>query len=267
MYCDDTNEKNNIIYYTMVDNPRLALHILYGKKKRLIANSDFYSWCVRVLENPTIRHLLSQFTAHLVLSFSWTRHDGGAPHAMKWTSVFCCPISGEVFPSGRLQMDGIEPAEVVFDEVTGQEVIFYDRKKMAEHAAAARAHDCIIYREATARAREGEWDPASRFGEDEPYLQDNEMRLPASARSGVLEGIDAVRARLGNHPRNLRDALQEEEEEEGEADDDYDDPTEGAAARGVAGEEVIEEYHGEAPPVAPGGEEADQFLDADDSIP
>lgn len=86
------------------------------------------------------------------------RNDGGPPHALKWTSIFLCPVTGEVFCSGRC---GEESSFQVQREAT-EVVVWYTKKTSAEHAAAARAVDC-------SRLRDGKW--CERLSHDEPYRE------------------------------------------------------------------------------------------------
>lgn len=53
-----------------------------------------------------------------------TWHDDGRPHLRRFTAVFVCPVTGEVFPSGRY---GDDPSvyELRRDEATGADVIWF----------------------------------------------------------------------------------------------------------------------------------------------
>jgi hypothetical protein len=95
------------------------------------------------------------------------RHDDGPPHALKWTSIFLCPSTGEVFPSGRY---GDVPTYVVRaapDPASSFAVVWFGKKTLAEHAAACRALDCIRFREASAASYSSSYE---RIGLDEPYM-------------------------------------------------------------------------------------------------
>jgi hypothetical protein len=52
-------------------------------------------------------------------------NDGGMPHLQKFTCIFCCPLTGEVFASGRygdpLLFD-VQP-----DEATASDVVWYSK--------------------------------------------------------------------------------------------------------------------------------------------
>ena len=73
-----------------------------------------------------------------------TWDDGNKSHVRKHTSVFTCPVTQEQFPSGTLR-DGIVSSECECSVVG--DVVYYNTKKLAEHAASARALDCFSYRE------------------------------------------------------------------------------------------------------------------------
>ena len=77
---------------------------------------------------------------------SWD--DRYEPHGHFFTSVVICPVSGEKFGCGTYGIpDGIREKEEA--SITGESttVIWYACKKDAEQAAAARALDCLSYRE------------------------------------------------------------------------------------------------------------------------
>ena len=94
--------------------------------------------------------------------------SNGDAHNMLHTSVFCDPRNGvERFTCGRLVDNGKNPPyEISSEDVDGDggavDVVWYRKKKDAEHAAAARALDCMRFRES---------DPASftRLCSDNPY--------------------------------------------------------------------------------------------------
>jgi len=68
------------------------------------------------------------------------------PHILKFTSVFTCPVTGERFRSGRYG-DAKYYSVVKEEEGSGVDVVWYSKKMMAEHGAAARALDCLALRE------------------------------------------------------------------------------------------------------------------------
>mmetsp|Transcript_10769 Transcript_10769/g.13616 ORF Transcript_10769/g.13616 Transcript_10769/m.13616 type:complete len:299 (+) Transcript_10769:59-955(+) len=118
--------------------------------------------------------------------FSW--NDNGKAHEMYWTSIFKCPVTGELFGSGQFgddrssyqirrelingvanenddgKVDGkneVEDVKDVEEELEGEQkvdecnsgvgkkvaIVWHRKKKDAEHAAAARALDCLSFRD------------------------------------------------------------------------------------------------------------------------
>lgn len=55
---------------------------------------------------------------------SW--NDGGPPHALKFTCLFVCPLTGEIFPSARYG-DSADLYVVKADEKTGADVVWYSK--------------------------------------------------------------------------------------------------------------------------------------------
>jgi len=143
-----------ILPYKTMGVPKNALSSWYGKRHKnlTIQNKYFTTW-----------------------------NDGGIPHLLKWTCLFTCPVTGEKFPSGQfgdkslyqvgLEQDGPEEKDASMMEDTTSEqhsieeketmtntrsskdttvpskVVWYNKKIAAEHAAAARAMDCLHLRE------------------------------------------------------------------------------------------------------------------------
>jgi len=117
---------------------------------------------------------------------SWS--DNGASHLLKWSSTFTCPITQEKFQSGRY---GDERFWVVKDGT-----VWYRKKMMAEHAAAARALDCFLWRESGCQDGSESW----RLCVEEPY-----------GDSMIVEEVENKKDAL--HPRDknveMRDAYRE----------------------------------------------------------
>jgi hypothetical protein len=65
---------------------------------------------------------------------SW--NDGGRPHELKFTCLFVCPLSGEVFSSGRYGTNS-DLFVVRADEATGADVIWYSKYFRV------RCHQCL----------------------------------------------------------------------------------------------------------------------------
>ena len=121
---------------------------------------------------------------------SW--HDHGMPHLLKFTAVFVCPLTGEIFPCGRHgstesyqeRTDSnasrviwystsfaallfvfcceIEIYNALMTYLFATLIFYIDKKIMAEHAAAARAYDCWSFRLDGRRS--------AFLGEDQPYF-------------------------------------------------------------------------------------------------
>mmetsp|Transcript_17499 Transcript_17499/g.24599 ORF Transcript_17499/g.24599 Transcript_17499/m.24599 type:complete len:518 (+) Transcript_17499:437-1990(+) len=78
-----------------------------------------------------------------------TWQDGEMPHIAKFTSIFLCPLTGEAWCSGRHGDNSQDPDfyQIRHDTRANVDVVWYKKKMWAEHAAAARALDCILLRE------------------------------------------------------------------------------------------------------------------------
>lgn len=108
--------------------PKAALHIVYGKapRRKVVSGDHFHSF-----------------------------HDGGPAHILRWTCIFVCPISGELFvavpyPSGGSTVIDQFPSEQNhYQPIWGR--YWFPKKLQAEHGAAAAAHDCMVYRDRIAR--------------------------------------------------------------------------------------------------------------------
>lgn len=152
-----------------IGSPKNAINGWYGQRYRggvLVSNASFITWS-----------------------------DGGLPHMLRFSSIFVCPVTGEKFPSGTrrtLSMNSAaqptpqtqpqQPTEEVIARTEktadGQDVTvnWYCKKVLAEHAAAARALDCLSFRE-----HQLEPQRALRFCEEEPYLNSDAPLLPSTA--------------------------------------------------------------------------------------
>jgi hypothetical protein len=117
--------------------PKRALNGLYGKRmgETPVTNEAFFHW-----------------------------DDNGPSHLRKYTCVFVCPESYERFAAGR---QGEEHSKFTVDEEDG--IVWYTRKKEAEHGAAARRYDCYCYRDCLARNPQAV--PKLHQGLDHPYQQ------------------------------------------------------------------------------------------------
>jgi ribonuclease D len=97
----------------IVKIPKAALHSLYqmAPRKKTISHDNYLTW-----------------------------HNGGRS-ALKWTSVFKCPLTGEGFLSGRYGSAQHSVGKGGF--------VWYSKKTWAEQAAAARCVDCLTFRDAS----------------------------------------------------------------------------------------------------------------------
>ena len=133
--------------------PKAALYTYYGKKPRRkqLNNDDYICWS-----------------------------NQGRPHELKFTAVFVCPISGEVFPSGRAGDPRFYVAEVDPNPYGfGAETIWYTKKVLAEHGAAARCLDCLVFREAMQGPGGAEAAlKLERVAAEPPYLASEAPHLP-----------------------------------------------------------------------------------------
>ena len=81
--------------------PKSELHVVYAKQfKKILSNANYHTW-----------------------------HNAVEAHQLKWTSVFVCPKTAELFLSGRYP-------GALSEQTNG--LWWYTKKTQAEHAAAAR---------------------------------------------------------------------------------------------------------------------------------
>lgn len=74
------------------------------------------------------------------------RDNGDAPHLLKWTCIFTCPLTTNRFASGQYVGADDTRFSISRDE-DDRVVVWFHTKKEAEHAAAARALDCLNFME------------------------------------------------------------------------------------------------------------------------
>jgi hypothetical protein len=86
--------------------PKELLYSLYSRapRRKLLSQEHYYTW-----------------------------HDGGPPHDLRWTAIFICPISAQLFCSLRLGQ---------YVEKNGS--YWYKKKSWAEHTAAAHAYNLCM---------------------------------------------------------------------------------------------------------------------------
>ena len=160
---------------------------------------------------------------------SW--NNGGLAHQLKFTSVFVCPLTGEIFASGRYG-ETVE-YKTSMDEGNGAEIVWYseypivcvgriplvscfvanapglldvpthtDTKKLAEHGAASRAYDCFSYRQYFGTGMN-----SVHLGTEQPYLPKEQAQrlnqpgppqlptLPPNVENKVQHLLQKVRVR------------------------------------------------------------------------
>jgi hypothetical protein len=109
------------------------------------------------------------------------------PGVTFFTSSFVCPITNEIFFAGPFSARGMQitvkkkkMSEVVAPDEDG--IYWYPNKKMAEHAAAARALDCLLMRDG------GEdFNSDDHFCALEPYMPSDKQTSPSD--NGIPDRI------------------------------------------------------------------------------
>lgn len=152
--------------------PKAELHVVYGKppRRKIMSADNYHTW-----------------------------HDSGQAHMLKWTSVFVCPITGELFPSGKYagSTASVNPPPPC---------LWFVKKTQAEHGAAARAYDCLAYRDhakATASASaNGLLSVPVLIGLEEPYLENRAVftlpeGVPPEVRQNILAQQGEIRRANG----------------------------------------------------------------------
>lgn len=112
---------------------------------------------------------------------SW--NDGNPKsHLLRWTCVFVCPMTGEVFTAGAWPDHSAT--------VDSSTVRWLATKAAAKHGAAAWAYDCFHFRQGPARV--------VSLGSEEPYLESTfelNASVPADIRTRVhRQQLDVPRA-------------------------------------------------------------------------
>jgi hypothetical protein len=132
--------------------PKAALYVFYGKRPRRtqLSNSNYHTW-----------------------------DNGAKPHELKFTSLFVCPVTKERFAAGRYGDEG--KYKVVNDIYTLAQVVWFSKKTLAEHGAAARAFDCLNFRDGSSQ----------RFGDEVPFLVGQGPKLP-SIPEKIKQELDAA---------------------------------------------------------------------------
>jgi len=126
------------------------------------------------------------------------RNDGGQPHSLKWTCQFICPITKEVFKSARY-------GSPQYYDVDDEGVVWYKQKKLAEHAAAGRALDCLMYRDFLKDSS------CWRICVEEPYEVDDVQQKKLGLQKTDSE--DSLIDNSGNHQPEDVAAMEDNEKE------------------------------------------------------
>jgi hypothetical protein len=108
--------------FKVADVPMTAINAMYGKEEKIQVDAEncYYTW-----EIP-----------------------GRPPQDRRFTAVFICPKSGELFLSGRWKTYGETIAPLLDSSAADAvDLVWFTTKKNAQHGAAARAWDCRAYRE------------------------------------------------------------------------------------------------------------------------
>jgi hypothetical protein len=152
--------------------PKAALHSVYGRppRRKVISQENYHTW-----------------------------HNSGPPHLLKFTSIFCCPLTGECFASGRYGDPKFYYQHASATNSSGSFVTWYNKKALAEHGAAARAFDCIAYRECAAAGNEGMDMIPETLGADAPYAYEQSPPLVASVPDNIRQAIREAQQGIFNN--------------------------------------------------------------------
>jgi hypothetical protein len=157
--------------------PKAALYAWYGKRRQVVVSQANYA----------------------------TWHDKGPPHKLKYTSVFCCPVTGEFYPSGRYG----DPKYYTLKEDIDCVVVWYSKKAFAEHGAASRAYDCLVFRESDC--------DESQIGNETPYESTGATILHSSIPDEVGRQLKQLQQQIieatQHSEMEVEDAVQDSEEE------------------------------------------------------
>lgn len=168
-----TPEEQRQIAFTA---PKSALHIVYGKapRRKVISGDHFHTF-----------------------------HDGGPAHLLRWTCIFVCPISGELFLAVPYHSGGSSVVDTYPSETNNYQPLWckywFTKKLHAEHGAAASAHDCLVYRD--------RWNQASKQeqrSQDDESMDDNlyiSTETPYLPDSGIFDMPESI------VPQEIREAI------------------------------------------------------------
>lgn len=149
--------------------PKAILYQFFGKKPRRkqLSNEDYFAW-----------------------------NNGGRPHELKFTAIFQCPLTGECFASAPYG----DPKYYQVTTVTNNQgqvvpMVWYTKKAFAEHGAAAKCYDCLLYREALMEGDHALQTLPPLICSDPPYTQSDAPHLPLMPNL-IAEKIRTNRERI-----------------------------------------------------------------------
>ena len=132
------------------------------------------------------QHQLSLLNTNFI---SWADTSNG-DHAPYWTSLFVCPMTGEIFRSGELVNPGHKGIRHNISGFGDSAINWYGGKKNAEAAAAGRAEDCFRFRKVGAPPS---MSLTHRFCKELPYAEKEDAHgppnLPASMPSEYKQRV------------------------------------------------------------------------------
>jgi hypothetical protein len=121
---------------------------------------------------------------------------------MKFTSIFCCPLTGECFASGRYGDAALyQHTSAAATNGGSMHVIWYSKKTLAEHGAAARAFDCIAHREC-AGENAGEGMIPESLGADVPYAYAQSPPFASTVPDNIRQAIRQAQQDILNNASN-----------------------------------------------------------------
>ena len=166
--------------------PRAQLHLLYGQppRRKVISNSHYHCW-----------------------------PDSNPTHIQQWTAVLVCPMTGELFLAGPCPLFHVTRITLTDPIFNGPgnlhhattTMFWFTKKSFAEHGAAARAYDCLTFRDRMANAASSSVDRVvGPIGIDPPYLEPiyripDLMVIPYEIRQNIIRQQAEIR-RVGGLP-------------------------------------------------------------------
>ena len=166
--------------------PRAQLHLLYGQppRRKVISNNHYHCW-----------------------------PDSNPTHIQQWTALLVCPMTGELFLAGPCPLFHVTRITLTDPIFNGPgnlhhattTMFWFTKKSFAEHGAAARAYDCLTFRDRMANAASSSVDRVvGPIGMDPPYLEPiyripDLMVIPYEIRQNIIRQQAEIR-RVGGLP-------------------------------------------------------------------